>query len=133
MTTPVLGIPEIAMQQQQPEVTHNTAVLLLQATVYGAKAIQNTPPGSPAAGDVYIVGTSPTGAWAGRANAVAVYYGGWKFLPDRNSAGAVIAMGAAQRGMRIWLNNDGLSPAGGSLVVWTGTSWQLVPGTHIDY
>jgi hypothetical protein len=44
---------------------------LVQGTV---KAVnQNTPPGSPANGDAYVVGSAPTGAWAGQAGKVAVY------------------------------------------------------------
>lgn len=40
----------------------------------------SAPPGSPAAGDTYIVGPSPTGAWAGKANQVAVWSGtAWVF------------------------------------------------------
>jgi len=33
----------------------------------------NTPPGSPANGDAYIVGSAPTGAWAGQAGKIAVW------------------------------------------------------------
>lgn len=33
----------------------------------------NAPPSSPVAGDLYVVGTAPTGAWAGYAN----YFGRW--------------------------------------------------------
>ena len=39
----------------------------------------NTPPGSPAAGDGYLIGASPTGAWAGHANEIAFYFNGWIF------------------------------------------------------
>lgn len=40
-----------------------------------------TPPASPAAGDCYIVGDDPTGAWAGQALALAGYTaGGWRFI-----------------------------------------------------
>jgi hypothetical protein len=43
-----------------------------------------TPPGSPAAGDTYIVASSPTGDWAGQANAVAVWSGtAWVFGTPR--------------------------------------------------
>lgn len=43
-------------------------------------ATQNTPPGTPSKGDRYIVGTSPTGDWAGHANNIAWYDGSqWKF------------------------------------------------------
>ena len=39
-----------------------------------------TPPGSPAAGDTYIVAASPTGAWAGKEGQVAVWSGSaWVF------------------------------------------------------
>lgn len=34
-----------------------------------------TPPGSPAAGATYIIGPSPTGAWAGLAGSIAVWTG----------------------------------------------------------
>lgn len=45
---------------------------------------QNTPPGSPAEGDVYGTGASPTGVWAGQPNSVAIYYNGdWIFSPLR--------------------------------------------------
>lgn len=40
----------------------------------------STPPGSPSAGDCYIVGPSPTGGWAGQVNSVAVWSGAaWVF------------------------------------------------------
>ena len=39
------------------------------------------PPGTPANGDRYIVGASPSGAWAGKAAQVAVRIeGAWTFL-----------------------------------------------------
>lgn len=39
------------------------------------------PPGTPAARDRYIVGASPTGAWAGRANQIAEWTGSaWSFI-----------------------------------------------------
>lgn len=41
----------------------------------------NAPPGSPANGARYVVGTAPTGAWAGRANQVAQWLdGAWRFF-----------------------------------------------------
>lgn len=40
----------------------------------------NTPPGSPASGDKYIVGPSPTGLWSGKAGQIAYYDGViWQF------------------------------------------------------
>jgi hypothetical protein len=42
-----------------------------------------TPPGTPAAGDTYIVAAAPTGAWAGHAAEVAVWDGAWVFAVPR--------------------------------------------------
>lgn len=43
-----------------------------------------TPPGSPSNGDRYIVAASPTGAWAGQAGKLAVYYGAaWTFYTPK--------------------------------------------------
>jgi hypothetical protein len=42
------------------------------------------PPGSPAAGDRYIVGGSATGDWAGKDGQIAVFIGGsWVFYPPK--------------------------------------------------
>lgn len=39
-----------------------------------------TPPGSPTAGDSYIVAAAPTGDWAGQADSIAVWDGAaWQF------------------------------------------------------
>lgn len=41
----------------------------------------NTPPGSPANGARYIVGTAPTGSWSGQANKLARWLDGmWSFF-----------------------------------------------------
>lgn len=107
-TTPDLGIPLISGQQAQPEVTHNEALAMLQAIAGGVISVGlDTPPGSPTEGDGYVVGTSPTGEWAGRANAVALFIQGeWRFLPDRDSNGTIITMGARQEGLRVYSRAD---------------------------
>lgn len=53
----------------------------LASTALGVKSrALSTPPGSPATNDRYIVGPSPTGAWAGKANQIAVWNGSaWSF------------------------------------------------------
>lgn len=43
--------------------------------------IANAPPGSPAAGDKYIIGTAPSGAWASNADDLTIYDGAdWLFV-----------------------------------------------------
>lgn len=118
-TSPDFGFPYIASQQGQPEVTHNEALNLIQALLNGA--IQrglNTPPVSPSSGDIYIVGTAPTGVWSGRGNSVAIYTGtAWRFVPGNNSSGTPITMGARNEGMRVWVRDED------TMYTWSGTAW----------
>jgi hypothetical protein len=81
-TTPRLALPYILAQQAQKEVTHAAALNRLDALVQ--PIVQqiglNTPPGAPADGQCWIVGTAPAGAWAGQANRLAQRIGGaWVF------------------------------------------------------
>jgi hypothetical protein len=47
-------------------------------------SMTNTPPGSPSAGDAYIVDTAPTGAWVGHAKDIALYTPrGWVFAAPK--------------------------------------------------
>jgi hypothetical protein len=121
-TTPKFGIPLISGQQNQPEVTHNQMVVVMQALAGGAIAEQNAPPGSPTEGDCYIVGAIPTGAWSGHAHAIAIYFGGWLFVPGFDNDGVIIPMTAAQNGLSIF-NNDT-----GELWAWQTSSWIVVTG-----
>jgi hypothetical protein len=123
MTTSAdLGISYIAGQQAQPEITHNTALNQIQILQTGVISVAlNTPPGSPAQGDTYILGASPTGAWTGRANCLAGYFGtAWVFVPGNDSSGTAIAMGARHEGLKVY------SKADNALYVWNGTTWAAV-------
>lgn len=46
----------------------------------------NDPPGSPTDGQRYVIGTSPTGTWSGKAKYLAVYRGGWQFYAPYSGA-----------------------------------------------
>ena len=62
---------------------HNEALRRLDVAVAAAvEAVGgNTPPASPVDGQCFIVGTAPTGVWAGHASAIAGYVaGGWRFV-----------------------------------------------------
>lgn len=120
-TSPDLGIPFIDQQQAQPEVTHNEALLLLQALTNGVidRGV-DTPAVGPTIGDSYIIGAAPTGAWAGRANCVTIWSGtAWDFIPGETSAGTPITMGVRQEGMRAWVRDED------ALYVWSGSAWTL--------
>ncbi len=65
----------------------------------------NTPPGSPVTNDMYVVGTSPSGAWAGHANNLAQWTGSaWLFT-------------APDHGITV------VSAATGIVSIWNGTAW----------
>lgn len=59
----------------------------------------NSPPSAPAEGDRYIVGTAPTGNWAGHANKLARWQsGGWEFY------GAAIAVNVVDNSL--WVSGE---------------------------
>ncbi len=52
---------------------------LVAAAIEGVA--QAAPPNAPASGSCYLVGASPTGAWAGQADRLAQFtVGGWRFI-----------------------------------------------------
>lgn len=65
----------------------------------------NTPPGSPVERDMYVVGTSPTGAWSGQANNLAQW------------TGSAYQFTAPEAGTTV------VSAATGVVSVWNGTAW----------
>lgn len=83
MPTPTLTLPLIEAGQAQKHVTHNEALMALDALVqiHVLSAALNSAPASPAPGARYIVGAAPTGAWAGKAGQLAYWDGtAWVFF-----------------------------------------------------
>ena len=85
-------LPFLQPGQAQKEVFHNEALARIDALLHAtAESVEDDPPSSPAYGQCWIVGSSPTGAWSGHAGAIAAWSeGGWLFL-------------AAREGMTAWL------------------------------
>ncbi|KTD99686.1 DUF2793 domain-containing protein [Sphingopyxis sp. H115] len=86
LATPRLALPLLAVAQAQKEVTHNEALVLLDALVHAAvlDGPLADPPADPAEGQCWIVGADPTGAWSGQAMAIACWSaGGWRFAAPR--------------------------------------------------
>jgi hypothetical protein len=101
-TTPRLALPYILAQQAQKEVTHAAGLNRLDALVQPLvqQVGLNTPPGSPADGQCWIVGSSPTGAWAGQANKLAQRIGGaWAF---HTPFVGLVVFDAATLAQRVW-------------------------------
>ena len=77
------ALPLLQPGQAQKEIFHNESMTLLDLIVQAAvvDAGLDMPPEAPEAGQAWIVGTAPTGAWAARANAIAGWTaGGWRFV-----------------------------------------------------
>jgi len=107
-TSPYLGVPQLAQAQAFPEITFNEAFVLVQAILNGVKDKDlSAPPGSPAEGDAYIIAAAPTGAWSGRENAIAIYWGGsWRFVPGNTSAGSPIVPGTNNEGLTVFVRDE---------------------------
>ena len=103
------ALPLLAAGQAQKEIFHNEAITMLEALVQPVAQTQgdNDPPAVPQEGASWIVGTSPTGAWAGQADAVATWTsGGWRFVTPVS-------------GMTMWVE-DRAVPA-----LYAGGAWQV--------
>ena len=94
-TTPRCGLPYLVAGQAQKELTHNEALILIDALA-GASAVSigvNVPPVAASPGQCWIVGASPQGAWADHAEALACWTeGGWRFV-------------TARQGMHVWVED----------------------------
>lgn len=120
--TPRLALPLLAAGQAQKEIYHNEALIALDALVapvaltFGDAA----PPAAPEAGRSWIVGTSPTGAWAGHAGALASWTeAGWRFV-------------APVDGLWVWVSGAGLwaHVAGGGWSLGPLPASALIVGGH---
>jgi hypothetical protein len=111
------ALPFLQSGQAQKELYHNEALALIDIAlqpVVQANGI-NEPPLSPGAGECWIVGPSPTGAWSGRGGALAGWTGGgWRFV-------------SASQGMSAWCIADTM------WVRYIGDTWVVgkLPATSI--
>lgn len=119
-TTPRHKLPLLFAGQAQKEFYVNEGLALLDAMLHPfVEAVVDVPPTSPAIGACWLVGTVPTGLFAGRARSIAAWDGTqWSF-------------GAAREGVVVRVRGDGsryfdgmnwqrisvpASPTGGSVV-----------------
>ena len=105
--TPMLGLPLLSAAQAQKHVTHNEALLKLDARIH-LSVISRSLAAPPAAadGDRYLVAASPSGAWAGQQGLLALAQGGgWVFITPR-------------KGWRLWVESES------KLLAFDGTLWR---------
>ena len=111
MATPNTGIPYVPENTTDPAAGLNLALNVIDALLQTAviDMDQTSPPGSPSDGDLHIVGTGATGAWAGQANNLARYVAEgnfWQFYE-------------AGINVHLILNLD----EGAGLYAWDGAAW----------
>jgi hypothetical protein len=86
-------LPLLAVSQAQKEITHNEALVLIDALLH--MAVESAVPVAPVLtdadiGKAWIITGVPTGAWANKAGQIACWIGGgWRFM-------------VPQDGMRVW-------------------------------
>ncbi|MFZ4124582.1 MAG: DUF2793 domain-containing protein [Rickettsiales bacterium] len=80
--TPNLSMTLLEQSQAQKEVTVNEALYRMDALLNSGVIDKDlaAPPSSPAAGALYIVAASPTGAWAGKAKQLTYFDQVWRFI-----------------------------------------------------
>jgi hypothetical protein len=105
-----LDMPFIMPSQAQKHVTHNEALLLLDAIVQlSVIGESGGPPETPEPGDRFVVATDATDAWSGRDGQIAIWQDGyWAFEKPGT-------------GWRAWFET------GGRLKVFDGSAWQDLP------
>lgn len=113
-TTPHLQLTLIEQSQAQKEVTANEAFFRIDALLNNGVIDKDltVPPGSPAEGDVYIVGAGATGSWSGHAGDIAYFDQIWRFIDPLE-------------GITLWIKDES------ALYRYNGTSWvRLLPATR---
>lgn len=84
--TDLLKLSLIDAAQSQKHVPANETFTMIDHLLHldVKEVFRNAPPGSPTGGDRYVVGGSPTGAWASMAYKIAAYIDGmWRFYDPR--------------------------------------------------
>lgn len=106
-----LKLPFLAAAQAQKEVTHNEALAMADIAVQAVvqSVAPATVPTSPAVGQCWIVGPSPTGVWAGHPGAIAAWTsGGWRFVSpfEGMQAWSLADAVTVRRGATMWTKGD---------------------------
>lgn len=110
-STPNIGLPYLVTAQAQKEITHNEALVLIDAVISGLveECHVDLPPVSPPIGRCWIVGQNPEDEWDVYPKHLAIAtQGGWRFV-------------APQKNMYRRHRNEG------TIFVFDGNDWQLPP------
>jgi Protein of unknown function (DUF2793) len=104
-------LPLLAVSQAQKEITHNEALVRIDALLHPlVEAVQSDPPiilTESDTGRCWLVSASPSGFWSGEANSLAIWIGGgWRFCKPNEGMQVKI-----RSGMNLtYLGNAWISP-----------------------
>lgn len=120
--TPRHGMPLLSAGQSQKELTHNEALMLLDALISPRieGVMTNQPPAEPLAGQCWIVGAAPQGGWTGQAHRLAIAtQGGWRFADVPVGGTATLATNGAtwRRISTGWQGPTAINPPSGGTVI----------------
>lgn len=105
-------LPLLAVSQAQKEITHNEALVLVDALLHPVVEAELAAPPSPAVTDIgkcWLIGQVPTGPWQGKAAQIALWIGGgWRYV-------------VPQSGMRLRLLSEQADK------IWSGSGWSNAP------
>ncbi|WP_196259208.1 DUF2793 domain-containing protein [Pelagibacterium limicola] len=118
-STARLALPLIAAEQAQKHITHNEALLVLDAAVQLRVTARDAtePPAAPEPGQTFAIGSGAAGAWTGREGQLATWTaGGWRYLIpqtgwiawDETAGAPVIFDGASWRALLANLDGIGI-------------------------
>lgn len=120
-TSPRFALPLLFAGQSQKEITVNEAMLATDILLHPAiEAVASAPPATPSFGQCWLVGSSPTGAFAGKTDKIAAWSeGGWQFVAPRNGMRLFDISASADRlyvGGSWRITAAPANPTGGSVV-----------------
>jgi len=113
MSTPRFALPYIQASQAQKEVTHNEALLMVDALVSLSLEDRHlsAPPVSPQNGQIWFINGAGSGAWNGQNSKLAHYDSGqWYFY-------------VVPEGLRAWIKDEA------GYFVYSGGSWSAFVGS----
>lgn len=113
MQTARFSLPQLVVSQAQKEITHNEALLRIDALLHPAvESISVTPPGTLLAADsgkCWLIGVAATGLWQGHDAQIAYWTGGdWRFVVPLEGISVLCKM---PYGKIIFNNNQWVIPA----------------------
>lgn len=109
-----LKLPLLIQSQANKELVHNEALIIIDALLNNCVKSKNItePPETLVNGDLFIIGSSPTGDFADYANYLAFYFEGWHFIEPK-------------AGLTLFISTES------KIYTYTGTSWVATGGSGV--